>query len=116
MWLSKHKTNTTILLNIYNSLILSKIEYGSAAYNTAAPSTLKLLNPVHHQALKICLGAFKTTPLNSLYTESNINSLENRRQNMQYYFRILQIERQYRHSNIVDNKYDAAFLGSSIQN
>ena len=115
---SKHKTNSTVLLNIYVSLILSKLEYGSQAYCTAAPSVLKLLDPIHHQALRICLGAYKTTPLHSLYAESNINSLACRRQlsNLKYYFRVLQIERQYRHFSIEDNKYDLAIKSSAVQN
>ena len=103
---SKCKTNSTILLNVYKSLILSKIEYGSPAYSTAAPALLKELDLIHNQALRICLGAFKTTPLQSLYVESNINSLEARRHlaNMTYHFRILQIEKQNRHCNIADSR------------
>ena len=103
---SKCKTSSDILLNVYKSLILSKIEYGSQAYSTAAPVLLNELDPIHNQALRICLGAFKTTPLESLYVESNINSLEKRRHlsNMVYHFRVIQIEKQNRHSNIADNK------------
>ena len=101
---SKCKTNSNILLNVYKALMLPRIEYGSQAYSSAAPTTLQTLDPIHNQALRICLGAFRTTPLASLYVEANINSLENRRQlaNMNYYFRIHQIEKQNRHSNIID--------------
>jgi len=33
---------------------LPKIEYGSEAYHTAPPSTLKILDPIHHKNLRIC--------------------------------------------------------------
>lgn len=104
---SKYKTNSNLLLNVYMSIMLIKIEYGCVAYNSASKKTLQILESIHNNALRICLGAFRTTPLNSLYVESNINSLENRRQflNMEYYFRVMQIEKERRHSNnIVDIK------------
>ena len=59
---SKYKTSTQDLLNIYKTLILPKIEYGSLAYHTATPTNLKILDPIHHKCLRICLGAFRTTP------------------------------------------------------
>lgn len=104
---SKTKTNSSLLLNVYKSLLLTRIEYGCQAYSSASLETLKPLNVIHNNALRICLGAFRTTPLNSLYVESNINSLEHRRHllNMEYYFRVLQVEKESRHSNnIVDTK------------
>ena len=101
---SKRKTNSTILLNVYKSLVLPRLEYGCQAYSSATVDKLRILDPVHHQGLRICLGAFRTTPIESLYVESNINSLENRRnlENMSYFFRVHQIEKQYRHQNIVE--------------
>ena len=88
---SKFKTNANILLNIHKVIILAKIEYGSPIFATAAPSNLQLLDPIHHKCLRICLGAFRTTPKQSLYVESNIPSLETRRKiaSMQFYFRNL---------------------------
>ena len=104
---SKHKTNSNLQINIYRSLILTRIEYGCQVYSSATKENLNILDVIHNHALRICLGAFRTTPLNSLYVESNINSLEKRRQflNLEYYFRTLQIEKERRHSNnIVDIK------------
>ena len=40
---SKFKTSTQNLINIYKTLVLPKIEYGSAAYLTGTKSNLKLL-------------------------------------------------------------------------
>ena len=39
-------------------------------------STLKLLDPIHHSGLRIALGAFKTSPVKSLYAEAEEPSLD----------------------------------------
>ena len=38
-----------------------------------------MLDTVHHQGLRLSLGAFRTSPAESLYVEANEPSLENRR-------------------------------------
>ena len=73
---SKHGTSSNLLLNVYKSLVLSRLEYGCQAYSSASAEILRPLNVIHNNALRICLGAFRTTPVKSLYVESNINSLE----------------------------------------
>ena len=40
-------------------------------YNSARPSYLKMLDPVQHQALHLCLNAFRTTIVDSLHVEAN---------------------------------------------
>ena len=109
---SKYKTNTQDLLNIYKALILPKIEYGTLAYHTAAPTYLKILDPIHHKCLRICLGAFRTTPINSLYVESNIPSLNIRRKIacIQYYFRNQEIEKRTISTNFQNPNIDLAFI------
>ncbi|GFT02049.1 RNase H domain-containing protein [Trichonephila clavipes] len=60
----------TSLLRLYRALIRSKLDYGSMVYSTACKSLLKILDPVHHQALRLCLAAFRTSPVESLYAEA----------------------------------------------
>ncbi|GFV87622.1 probable RNA-directed DNA polymerase from transposon X-element [Trichonephila clavipes] len=60
----------TSLLRLYRALIRSKLDYGSVVYSSACKSLLKILDPVHHQALRLCLGAFRTSPVESLYAEA----------------------------------------------
>ncbi|PVD32243.1 hypothetical protein C0Q70_07676 [Pomacea canaliculata] len=60
----------TVLLRLYRALIRSKLDYGSIIYGSARESYLKILDPIHHQGLRICLGAFRTTPVQSLYAEA----------------------------------------------
>ncbi|GFV65247.1 hypothetical protein TNCV_4572471 [Trichonephila clavipes] len=39
-------------------------------FSSACKSLLKILDPVHHQALRLCLEAFRTSPVESLYAEA----------------------------------------------
>ena len=69
----------SVLLNLYRSLIRSKLDYGSIVYGSARPSYLKMLNTIHHQGLRLALGAFRTSPVDSLYVEAGELPLEERR-------------------------------------
>ena len=60
----------TTLLNLYRSLIRLKLGYGSIVYGSARKSYLKTLDTIHHQGLRLALGAFRTSPIESLYAEA----------------------------------------------
>ena len=53
--------DTNFLLRIYKSLVRSKLDYGCQVYGTAGASRLEKLDPVHHAALRLCTGAYRTT-------------------------------------------------------
>ena len=78
------------LLKLYRSLVRSKLDYGCMVYGSARESYLKLLDPIHHQGLRIALGAFRTSPVYSLYAEAGECSLEHRRWklSLNYYLRL----------------------------
>ena len=61
----------TVLLNLYRALIRSKLDYGSILNGSARKSYLKSLDTIHHQGLCLALGAFRTSPVERLYAESN---------------------------------------------
>ena len=69
----------SVLLNLYRSLIRSKLDYGCIVYDSARASYLKMLNTIHHQGLRLALGAFRTSPVESLYVEAGELPLEQRR-------------------------------------
>ncbi|GFV56078.1 RNA-directed DNA polymerase from mobile element jockey, partial [Trichonephila clavipes] len=69
----------TSLLRLYRALFRSKLDYGSVVYSSAGKYLLKILDPVHHQALRLCLGAFRTSPVESLYAETYEPPLDLRR-------------------------------------
>ena len=80
----------TVLLQLYRSLIRSKLDYGSIVYGSARKSYLMMLDTVHHQGLRLALGAFRTSPVESLYVEAEEPSLYLRREKLalQYALRL----------------------------
>jgi len=50
------------LLQLYRSLILSKLDYGCIVYGSARGSYLWMLDPIQNHALRLCLGAYRTFP------------------------------------------------------
>ncbi|KAG5891455.1 hypothetical protein JTB14_004402 [Gonioctena quinquepunctata] len=67
------------LLHVYRTLIRSKLDFGCIAYGSANKTTLELLDTIHNKASRLSLGAFCTTPVESLYCSSGEPSLHNRR-------------------------------------
>ena len=82
----------TVLLQLYRSIIRSKLDYGSIVYGsaTARKSYLSMLDTVHHQGLRLALGAFRTSHVESLYVEAEEPSLYLRREKLtlQYAIRL----------------------------
>lgn len=54
------------LILIYKAQILSRIDYGSRIYNSAKSNVKQILNPIHNQAIRRAIGAFRTSPINSI--------------------------------------------------
>ena len=70
----------SVLLNLCRSLVRSKLDYGSVVYGSARKSYIKCLDTIHHQGLRLALGVFRTSSVESLYAESNEPSLYIRRE------------------------------------
>ena len=62
--------NRKILLQLYKSLIRSRLDYGAPIFNSASNSVLKLLDPIQSHSLRLVLGAFRTSPGLSLCAEA----------------------------------------------
>ena len=71
--------DTKTLLKIYRSLVRSKLDYGCIVYRNATKSDLQALDVIHNQGLRLSLGAFKSSPVESLCVEANEPPLEQRR-------------------------------------
>jgi len=69
-----------VLLNLYRTFIRSILDYGCIVYGSARKSYLKMLDPIHHQGIRLALGAFKTSPCESLLAEANEPPLSHRRE------------------------------------
>ncbi|GBN04963.1 putative RNA-directed DNA polymerase from transposon X-element [Araneus ventricosus] len=85
----------TSLLRIYQAVILSSIDYGCMVYGSARPTVLRRLDTIHHSALRICSGAFRTSPVESLYVICHQLPLQLRRQKISalYFFRAQSVPR-----------------------
>ena len=68
-----------VLLRLYRALVRSKLDYGCIVYGSASRSVLRTLDAVNHAGLRICLGAFRTSPVQSLYIKAGKTSLSLRR-------------------------------------
>ena len=58
------------MLLLYRALIRSKLDYASQIYDSARESSKKMLDTVHHQGIRICTGAFRTSPTISILAEA----------------------------------------------
>ncbi|GFW31179.1 probable RNA-directed DNA polymerase from transposon X-element [Trichonephila clavipes] len=74
------------LLRVYQALILSRLDYGCVVYGSARACVLKRLDTLHHCALRICSGAFITSPVTSLYVVCHQPPLELRRKQLSAYY------------------------------
>ena len=70
------------LLMIYNALCRSKIEYGCQIYSSACKTRMKALDAVHNMGLRICSGAFRTSPVESIYVDTGELPLDLRREEL----------------------------------
>ena len=76
-------SDTKTLLKVFRALIRSKLDYGCMVYmNAKFKKDLEDLNVLHRQAIRLCLGAFKSSPIESLYVEANEPPLELRRKEL----------------------------------
>ena len=98
----------SVLLNLYRSLVRSKLDYGSVIYGSARKSYLKCLDSIHHQGLRLALGAFRTSPIQSLYTESNEPSVFVRREklSLQYTTKLAANPRNPAYNCVFNPKYE----------
>ena len=78
------------MLRLNRSLVRSKLDYVCVVYGSARQSYLRKLDSIHNQGLRLALGAFRTSPVTSLYAETNEPSLILRRKklSMHYYIKL----------------------------
>ncbi|XP_066157746.1 uncharacterized protein [Euwallacea fornicatus] len=69
-----------MLLRIYRALIRSKLDYGSIVYASASETNLKSLNTIQNTAMRLALGAIKSSPTDSLAFEAHETPLKLRRE------------------------------------
>ena len=73
---NKWGASRNLLRRVYISYIRSKIEYGCVIYHEFPYSTQKCIDVIQNNAMRIILGARKTSPILSLEIESYIMPLD----------------------------------------
>ena len=68
---TKWRADCQMLLKLYRALVRPQLDCGSFIYRSARKSYIKKLDPIHHEGPRVVLGAFKTSPIDSLYTEAH---------------------------------------------
>ena len=99
------------MLRLDRSLIRSKLDYGCIVYGSAHKSYLQMLDPIHNQGLRLCLGAFRTSPVESLYVDAHEPCLGARRAmlSLQYASKIKSLPKYPAHNAVFHNKYIKLF-------
>ena len=64
------------------------MDYGCLVYESASKTALAKLDPVHNQGLRLSLGAFHSSPVESLYIEAHEPPLEIRREKLALHYTI----------------------------
>ncbi|CAL4075705.1 unnamed protein product, partial [Meganyctiphanes norvegica] len=82
--------NRECQLKIYNTMIKSKMAYGSQLLISASPSNLYKLEIVQNMALRIATGAWNNTHIPALQCEANILPLDLylHSQSIKYYYKV----------------------------
>ena len=70
------------LKTIYVAMVKATIDYGSIVYGSAAAYLLKKVDVLQAQALRICSGAFKSSPVSALQVEMGEMPMEMRRKQL----------------------------------
>ena len=94
------------------------MDYGSIVYGSARKSYLKPLDTIHHQGLRLALGAFRTSPIESLYAESNEPSLYIRREklSLQYVTKLAANLRNSAYDCVFNPKYETFYNNKPVTN
>jgi hypothetical protein len=100
-----------VLLQLYRSLVRSKLDYGCIVYGSARKSYLQALDAIHNQGIRMCLGVFPTSPTKSLYVEANEPSLKNRRikLSLQYIIKLRSNPKQPSYNCVFNPKFETKY-------
>ena len=78
------------LLQLYRAMVRSRMDYGAIVYGSASEPTLKPLDIIANDYMRIATGMLKTSPIQSLQAITNEKPLALRRKEltMKYYFKM----------------------------
>ena len=71
--------DSSILTKVYTATVRPTMEYASTTWGTAAKTNKSRLDKIQNMALRVILGAMKTTPVHDMEKTANVEPLERRR-------------------------------------
>ncbi len=100
-----------VLLQLYQTLVRCKLDYGCIVYGSTRFSYLKMLDPIQNHGLRLCLGAFRTSSADSLAVEAGELPLSIRRDKLalQYISKVAACQEKPVHDIIFEPKYGGLF-------
>ena len=105
------RANRRTLLKLYRSLIRSKLDYSIFINRSARWSDHKQLDPIHNGGPRQILGAFRTSPIDSLYAEVHEAPLQLKcdKLALQYCTKFKSFPSNGTHDCIYNHKYEQHF-------
>jgi hypothetical protein len=102
------------ILRTYRATIRSKLDYESPAYGSATRSQLRKLDTIQNTALRLALGAFRTSPALSLHQEANETPLSLRRKQLTHIQKIkaLTVRSHPLHTKVTANPYSEEYAAN----
>lgn len=100
-----------IMLQTYRLIVRPKLDYGCIVYSAAATAVLREIDSIHNEALRICSGAFRSSPVESLYILMNEPSLSDRRTDLvcRYFFKCKSFITNPAYSSVVNTNLQLFF-------
>ena len=97
--------NKNTLYTIYKSAIRSFLDYGCIAFDSSCNSLKDKLNIIQDKALRMCCGAFITTPISALQVNCRDAPLQLRKQQqlLKYSVKIKSVETHQSQSILQDH-------------
>ena len=104
------------LLKVYRAFIRAKLDYGAVVYGSASKSALNSLNGIVTEALRICTGSFKTTPIATLHILANEMDPQHRREylSLRYYYKIKSYISNPANQSLIPLQYRTIFRNKGI--
>lgn len=68
--------NRRTMLNVFNSLVLSKILYGAHFYSMGDQNQWSIIEPSYNQTIRTITGALRTSPVTSILAETGVIPLK----------------------------------------
>lgn len=102
----KWGADKSILLNTYKAIVRAKLDYGAIIYDSASGNILKSLNSVQATALRLVIGAFRSSINESVLAEAGEPSLGLRRYGLTLKYLATSSTSTDLHTQYRDSQYD----------